>query len=379
MPGIYIHFPFCIHKCSYCDFYSIENLDGRDELVDAICKEIELRGSKIHQKQEIDTLFIGGGTPSLMKPKHIEQIFISLSKYFDFKKEAELTLECNPGTADVEHFKEYRKFGFNRMSMGVQSFVEKELEFLERIHSPSEVFKAFDLAKACGFENISIDLMFAVPGQTIESWQYSLEKAKELNPEHISAYSLIYEKGTPLYKQYISGKIKVIDEDTDIKLYELIDKNLSEIGMNQYEISNYCKQDRECKHNLGYWSSDEYYAFGPSAHGYLNGKRYWNYRSNLKYKKLLAEGKLPEEGSEILSLEEKIFESIYLGLRAKGIELTDFYKKYSINIIQECEQILSQFESEGYLTVSNTKIKLSNLGYFNSDTITLEIASKIIK
>ncbi|GAB1372197.1 radical SAM family heme chaperone HemW [Candidatus Kapaibacterium sp.] len=372
--GIYIHFPYCIHKCSYCDFYSIENLNSRNKFIRHLTNEISLRTDEFSSPVKADTLFIGGGTPSLMKPHHISQVFESLHKHFSFESDSEMTMECNPGTIDVKHFKAYKELGINRISFGVQSFLDKDLVFLERIHKPVDVSNAIQIARDTGFENISIDLMFALPGQTIEDWKYNLESAISLETEHISAYSLIYEPGTPLYENYISGQVKIIEEDLDFELYSSTHKLLTGAGFEQYEISNYAKNKKYCRHNLKYWSSEEYFGFGPSAHGYLNGSRYWNYRNNDTYFKLLTDNSLPTEGKETLTLEQKAFEAIYLGLRAQGLDLTKFQNDYGIELANNISKKIKMMESDNLIRYFDNKVILTNKGYFVSDNITLEFA-----
>lgn len=377
MSSIYIHFPFCIHKCSYCDFYSIENLKGIDPFVNSLVKEIELRGSMQDRKPTINTLFLGGGTPSLISPDNMQKIMLAVNEYFEIADDAEITLECNPGAADRQYFEEYRQIGFNRMSIGVQSFNESELNFLERIHSPRDADKAFSLARDCGFDNISIDLMFAIPRQTRESWLNTLTRAASLAPEHISAYSLIYEPNTPLYKRLQDGKFKPLDEDIDISLYEMTAEVLGEIGLEQYEVSNYAKKGKKCRHNLNYWDTGTYHAFGPSAHGYDGNVRYWNFRSNMKYKRLISEGKLPIEGQETLSRQQRTLEAIYLGLRAEGLDIAKFQRDYGINIAQSCQRSIDDLSRHGYWSLDAGILRLTNIGYFNNDSLTVSIYNQI--
>jgi oxygen-independent coproporphyrinogen III oxidase len=377
MNGIYIHFPYCVHKCSYCDFYSIENLNSRNRFVQNLCNEIvkyrEVSGSKINA----DTLFFGGGTPSLMKPHHIEKIFETLHNNIDFADNTEMTMECNPGTIDIKYMSVYKALGINRISFGVQSFIDRDLKFLERIHSPDDVGKALDIARNAGFENISIDLMFALPDQSLDDWRYNLEKAVELETNHISAYSLIYEPGTPLYEEYISGKIQPQSDDKDAELYEITGEVLTKAGFEQYEVSNYAKPGFKCKHNLKYWSGSEYFGFGPSAHSYIDKRRYWNFRSNHKYFELLEKNELPVEGFEKLSEKQILFEKIYLGLRAEGLNIYELKGTYNIDLYDENEKLIHNLKSEGLLTFDDGVIKLTNKGYFVGDNITVEFAKSL--
>jgi oxygen-independent coproporphyrinogen-3 oxidase len=321
-----------------------------------------------------DTLFFGGGTPSLMKPHHIEKIFNTLHKYIEFTSDAEMTMECNPGTIDLKFMGVYKSLGINRISFGVQSFIEKDLKFLERIHSTEDAQKAVEIARTVGFENVSVDLMFALPGQTADDWRYNLECAVKLDTNHISAYSLIYEPGTPLYNDFINGKVAPQDEDSDTELYSITDSVLTKTGFSQYEVSNYAKNGYKCKHNLKYWDGGDYIGLGPSAHGYIDGQRYWNYRSNEKYFELLSKNELPVEGYENLTLEQKIFESIYLGLRAEGIDNNSFKSKFGIDILDLNKELIEKLQLSNHLIKTENGIKLTNSGYFIGDNITLEFS-----
>jgi len=299
MYGIYLHFPFCISKCHYCDFYSITELSPIDNFVNALCKEIQLQDSisRIH-KPKVDTIFLGGGTPSLLKPSQLEIIIETLYKYFDIAQNTEFTIECNPGTLTETSLKEFRGLGINRLSIGVQSFNQDELKFLQRIHTTDDAVKSIEIARKSGFENISIDLIFSIPGQTLESWNNTLEKTISMELEHISAYSLIYEKDTPLYNDWLNHKVEKTDEETEAKYYETLIEKLVNHGLEHYEVSNFAKPNKKCRHNLKYWQGEEYFAFGPSANGYLNNTRYWNVKNLKLYFDSINQNKLPIEGSE---------------------------------------------------------------------------------
>lgn len=373
--GIYIHYPYCVHKCSYCDFYSLESRKSEKDFAELILREIELRcdGDKI----PADTIFFGGGTPSLMSPDLLASILDKLHNHFDISSDSEITLECNPGTIDIQYFTEYKSLGINRISFGVQSFNERELHFLERIHSADDVFKAFDTARKVGFDNISLDLIFAIPGQTLETWKDTISKAISLEPNHISTYSLIYEEGTPLYRKLIKKKIKSQSEDSDIEFYNYAVEQYSKAGFELYEVSNFAKNEKYCKHNLKYWMSEEYYAFGPSAHGYVDGFRYANYRSIGKYKNHLRNSNLPEENRENVSLKEQIYERLYLELRALGLRLDKFKNDFGIDLYHISQNIIKEIESHGYGKLKGNTLKLSSVGYFIGDELTLRFMQKI--
>ncbi len=377
MTGIYIHFPFCIKKCFYCDFYSLEQLDQIDIFIENLCKEIELHAAIYPITSKIDTIFFGGGTPSLLKPEHLNKILNTLNTYLTIEEFSEITLECNPGTVDIQYLEEYKKIGINRLSFGVQSFVDKELEFLERIHTADEALRAIKTAQDIGFDNISLDLIFSLPNQTISQWNKTLSKAIKLNPDHISAYSLIYEQGTPLHKQWQQGKIKKLDEDSDAELYIYTMKKLRKYGYEQYEVSNYTRNNKPSRHNLKYWYGDDYIAFGPSAHGKRGRQRYWNYSSLAKYNKLIQEGKLPIEGNEELSNIDIFFESIFLQLRAKGFNILDFEEKFGMDLMADLAFVFSEYVPEKYFEVKDDWVCLTAKGYCFADEISTEIMSRL--
>lgn len=377
--GIYLHFPYCVHKCSYCDFYSIEKLNSRSKFADAVANEIKLRKLNQEKKPKAHTIFFGGGTPSLMKPAQLEIIYNALADSYDLSELKEWTMECNPGTIDSKYLDEYKSFGVNRISFGVQSFNSDELKFLERIHDEKQIVKAIDTARKAGFDNISIDLIYAIPGQTYESWNDTLNKALSLNTEHLSAYSLIYEPETPLFERYQRGELSVHSEESDEHFYRTAVEKFIENGYEHYEISNFAKPGKKCLHNLKYWRSENYHAFGPSAHGLVNDERYWNFRDLNKYFEMLRQGILPIENSETLSMEQKMNEFIYLDLRSEGLRFDIFYEIFCIDLQQITRDFIQNLITAGYAKMKGNLLKLTWRGYFISDKITLEfinLASK---
>ena len=375
--GIYIHIPFCHKKCSYCDFYSIEKVSQIDDFVLLLCKEIDLWSTTVDQKYSIDTLFFGGGTPSLLSASHIKTIFTTLQKYFEFIPDFEWTLECNPGTVSTESLTSYKNIGVNRISFGVQSFHQNELDFLERIHSPEQAKQAVQFAKDAGFTLISVDLMYALPSQTLETWKETLKEAIQLGTTHISAYSLIYEEGTPLHAQYTKGLVVPIDEDIDVQLYHYANKELTSAGFVQYEVSNYAKNGEMCKHNLKYWNSEEYISFGPSAHGYFQGARYWNVRALSSYTEKISNGILPVINKELLTKEQRCFEMAFLGLRSTGIRLRAFEEEFGINLLELLAIDLKLWEEEKLIEIHNGILRSTSLGYQLNDAISLKVISKL--
>lgn len=375
MTGIYIHIPFCVRKCFYCDFYSDTDFSSQEKFVESLLKEIRLQKKLYPDYDKIDTIFLGGGTPSVLPIHHLKIIFDTINDHFEISSETEITIECNPGTDVISKFEDYLKIGINRISLGVQSFNDNELKFLQRIHSSQKAIDTFNGARSAGFENISIDLIFSIPDQTLETLNQSIESAISLNPDNISYYSLIYEPETPLYADYESGKVKKVRDEADAANYELIIKSFQEAGYIQYEVSNFSKPGKQCRHNLIYWHGNEYFGFGPSAHGYLQNQRYWNIRNTGKYNQLLAENRFPVEGSESLSLKNRFEEVVYLGLRADGININEISKVFSNDFKQKALTFLELYQNEGFFIMSGEHISLSPKGYLFCDEICLKFLS----
>lgn len=377
MKSLYFHIPFCVHKCFYCDFYSITESGYHSEFTEALCNEINLRFSGLPDSTIAETIYFGGGTPSLLGTSFYENIFNSIRSKYQIINETEVTIECNPGTIDPEKLKALRESGFNRISLGIQSFNDDELHFLQRIHNSEEAKKSFSVARNAGFDNISIDLMFSLPGQTEDSLKYTIDEALMLEPDNISFYSLIYEEGTPLYDNWKADRINKLADDTDASFYKLIINRLSMAGYNQYEISNFSKKGKESKHNLVYWHCGEYLGFGPSAHGYYQGRRYWNVRNLKKYIQTLNENQLPEDGSEILTMENKIQEFIYLAIRADGIDARRLKSEFGLNF--GLADLLSDFIDSKMIKNENSIFSLTKKGYMLCDEIALILMNRIEK
>ena len=329
--GIYIHIPFCTVKCMYCDFYSITNrLEDTPQFIKAIIEEIKL-SKDIHNKNyDFDTIFFGGGTPSLIDPIWIDKILTNLYKTFTFKKNIEISIEVNPGEIKLEKLKTLKKIGLNRISIGVQSLDEKLLKFLDRLHSPIESIETYKNARKAGFNNINADLIFNIPNQSLVQWEKDIQTMIELNVDHISSYSLTVEKGTVLNKEVNRGNIIMPNDANDKRMYLLAVNELINNNYDQYEISNFAKQNKRCLHNLHYWNLDPYISFGPSSHSYDTKKRWWNTKSLDKYLKMISNGKLPIQGYETLNIKEKFNELILNGLRMNdGIKILRLKNVYS--------------------------------------------------
>ncbi|MCS6966371.1 MAG: radical SAM family heme chaperone HemW [Candidatus Kapabacteria bacterium] len=349
MRGLYLHIPFCEHKCCYCDFYSVERLELLELFVAALCREIELLAEQLPEAvaEPIGTVYFGGGTPSLLAPQQMERIVTRVHRSFRLEPWAEWSIECNPGTVDPERLRAYRELGINRISFGVQSFQDEELRSLERIHTAREAIQAVEWAQQVGFINLNVDLMFAVPGQTLRSWRKTLQQALALAPKHISAYSLIWERGTPLYARWQRGEIAPVAEELDAAQYELAAEMLGSSGYVHYEVSNFARPGYACRHNLLYWHGAEYIALGPSAHGHLQGRRYWNVRNLRRYMESIARGSLPVAGSERIGPRERLEELIFLGLRADGIRFDRLRQEFDIELAVEAASLLEQWSEQG--------------------------------
>ena len=370
MSGIYIHVPFCRSKCTYCDFYLITNLNLIDKFTDSLLKEIELY-SKEYQDVTFDTIFFGGGTPSLIGAERLKKIIEKLRTNFKIDPNTEVCIEANPEDLLNTDIKSFRDAGINRISFGIQSFNNEELKFLTRNHTAEEALLTIEQAKEY-FDNISIDLIYSLPGQTKEDLLRSVDIAISTGVPHISAYTLIFEKFTKLYTLLKNGKVIKNTESNEAEMYHLVSSKLNEAGYDHYEISNFAKPGYESRHNKKYWNYESYLGFGPSAHSFFNGKRFNNYRDIVKYNVMLAENKLPIEEVYDLKPEDNKKEFIMLALRSEGVN----YERYE-NLIGS--DFKKEFESEiDALIENNLAEKDDNRFYLNTNGYLLadEIVSK---
>ena len=362
---LYVHIPFCVRKCQYCDFLSgPSDEETKDRYIEALLKEI--RAAEHTEDYEIVSVFIGGGTPSALKAEAIASIMRTLQEQFFFCEDAEVTIEANPGTVDLEKLTIYRNVGINRLSLGLQSTDAEELKLLGRIHSYEEFLKSYEWAREAGFSNINIDLMFAIPGQTGEAWRQHLYQVAELNPEHISAYSLIIEEGTPFAEQ----NLDLPDEDTEYQMYEDTAEILERYGYRQYEISNYAKQGYMCRHNAGYWQRREYLGFGLDASSLYGGMRFSNTHQMQEY---LKESRNPDQIRQdvtVLSRNERIEEFMFLGLRmTEGISEKKFEENFDVRLMDVYGDILQKYEETGFMEHIETKWRLTRKGIHVSNHI----------
>ena len=359
--SLYVHIPFCLRKCRYCDFLSAPQTDiDRERYVKALIREIKTQ-KDCPAGRPVDTVFFGGGTPSVLSADQIGRIIDALREVFLILPDAEVSLETNPGTADFEKLSAFKEAGINRLSMGVQSMHDEELHLLGRIHTAEQALEAFKTARAAGFDNINIDLMSALPGQTFDSWADSLRQAVEWRPEHISAYSLIIEPGTPFSALYEAGELPPLpDEETDRKMYHYTREYLAQHGYGRYEISNYALKGRECRHNSGYWTGHPYLGFGIGAASYVNGARFSNIPDFETYIVEMEKAGIPAEIEQVyekvrteihsLTEQEKMEEFMFLGLRmTAGVKTSDFASRFGKSLDEVYGDVIRRHLAQGLL------------------------------
>ncbi len=361
--GIYVHIPFCKSKCSYCDFTSFAN---KEKIIE---KYIECLKKEIKNKESnnciIDTIYIGGGTPSFIESKYIKEIVETIKSKFKIKQEAEITIEINPGTVNEEKLKDYKKTGINRISIGLQSTNNKILKQIGRIHTYEEFLNTYNLAKKVGFKNINVDLMLALPSQTLEELEDSVQKVIKLEPKHISVYSLIIEEGTKMQQLVDSKKIQLPSDELERKMYWNIKNKLEENGYIHYEISNFSKKGFESKHNTNCWNQKEYLGLGLSAHSYINNERFCNTSNIEEYIKNVENNNFKGniQICEIQNEEEKKKEYMLLALRKlEGVDIGEFKNKFVDNPIYLYRKELEKLVNEDLIEIDLNNIKLTNKG-----------------
>ncbi len=367
--GIYIHIPFCDHKCIYCDFYSIIRYDDVEKYLKAILHEIDLQAQKFSAGRKIETIYFGGGTPSFMSVEYIDTILNFVQNKFKVSEDAEITLETNPGTVSKTKLSEFKSIGINRLSVGVQSFDPDELKFLTRIHDPKTAILTIESGSEAGFENINLDLIFNLPGQSKERWKFNLETAASLPVKHISAYSLILERGTILNKMVLDGKVQMHDSDFDADLYEFTIDFLQKKEFNQYEVSNFAKEGFECLHNKIYWDYKEYLGFGTSAHSFIENKRWWNYSALNFYISSVLERNEAASGSELLDKKLMEEEYVMLALRSGGLKLNELNNRFGNAWYKRNELLLENYISSGFFQQKDNFLKFTKKGYTICDEI----------
>lgn len=375
MAGLYIHIPFCESRCIYCGFYSTTSLNKREAYVDALCKEMELRPIKqeLGSNESIQTIYLGGGTPSQLSAQQLIRLFAAIKQNYNYTKDMEITMECNPDDITEEFCETLQLLPVNRISMGAQTFSDQRLRFLHRRHTAQEVKQAIMRLRAIGIHNISIDLMYGFPNETLADWQSDIEQAIQLNVEHISAYCLMYEEGTALYRMLEQGKIKEIEEETSRQMYEMLVALLIQAGYEHYEISNFARPGYYSRHNNSYWHEVAYIGLGAAAHSYRRTsdfvERSWNVENIQKYIDEINQGQLPSEKEE-LDLNTRFNELVMTALRTQeGIDLEKMKQEFGITLYQKLIRDAHPYINQNMIKIDGNHLSLTNKGIFISDYI----------
>lgn len=372
MTGLYIHIPICVSKCRYCDFYKLTPNEWDNIELFLQCLEIELK--RLPKGFAPETVFIGGGTPTALEPNELERLFGSLSAWIDLSKVVEFSSEANPGTLTPEKLAIMKAGGVNRVSIGVQSFNDKALRLLGRIHKGDEAIAGFRMLREAGFDNVNIDLIQSIPGMAPEDILDDARRVVALEPEHISYYNLIYEPGTPMTHDRDSGRIVPPGDDEEADNYFAVKTLLENAGYGHYEISNFCKPGRECQHNVLYWKGGEYFGCGPSAHSHWKAARFGNIPDLSGYCERLLKKANPFDELERLSTEDKARETLVMGLRLlKGVDVVDFERQTRVSIEALCGGVLKELEDEQLLQRAEGRVALVEEALFISNSIFSEL------
>lgn len=368
MAGIYLHIPFCKRRCIYCDFFSTTQSEKKTAYVDALCQELTQRKDYL-EGEEVETIYLGGGTPSQLDGKDLERIFHTLYDTYSISSDAEITLEANPDDLTAGYVEMLRTFPFNRLSMGIQTFREETLQLLHRRHTAAQAIEAFHRCRKAGFENISIDLMYGLPGETLETWEADLQQAISMKPEHISAYHLIYEEGTALWKLREQHRVEEADEELSVALFTLLIHKLKENGYQHYEISNFCLPGMYSRHNSSYWTGKKYLGCGPSAHSYNGHSRQWNVASLEGY---IGKVKRNETYFEVeqLDLYTRYNDFVITTIRTVwGLPLHKLKAEFGETLYNYCLRMAKPHLEQGTLQITDHVLHLSESGIFVSDGI----------
>jgi len=370
MPGLYIHIPFCRTKCSYCDFFSITDTGPMDDFIRALCREAETRRGEF---PAFDTIYVGGGTPSVLPVKFIETILTTVRRTFTILPDAEITIEVNPADWGLPELKSLRGMGVNRLSIGVQSLNDKELRLLGRRHTAEQAMRTLENVSSAGFENVCIDLIYGLPGQSIPMWQETLSKALSHAPAHLSCYELEIKKNTPLGRRFMHGEYVQGPEEQQRGFFMQTSVFLSGRGYLHYEISNFARgMDRASRHNLKYWDHTPYLGLGPSAHSFHHNRRWWNHGSVQNYVRDLDAGKQPVGGAEELTREQLALEALFLGLRtSRGIDTETYTRRYGIDLMAEHGPALEEWQRAGLVEITHGSIRPTLGGMAVSDRLAL--------
>ena len=368
MAGIYIHIPFCKRRCIYCDFFSTTQSEKKAEYVHALVRELEMRKDYMGE-EEIETIYLGGGTPSQLSQEELEEIFAYIYKVYKVTPDAEITLEANPDDLTPEYISMLRSLPINRISMGIQTFQEETLKLLHRRHTARQAIEAFRRCREAGFQNISIDLMYGLPGETLETWEQDLQQAIDLHPEHISAYHLIYEEGTTLWNLREQNKVEEAEEELSLTLFKTLIERLTKAGYQHYEISNFCLPGLHSRHNSSYWTGKKYLGCGPSAHSFDGISRQWNVSSLEKYLEGIRSNQLDFELEE-LDLYTRYNDFVITSIRTCwGMPLAQLRTTYGETLYNYCLRMAKPHIEQGVLEIKEDTLKLTPQGIFISDGI----------
>ncbi len=370
--GAYIHIPFCIKKCSYCDFFSLPCPDESylDKYTQALLNEIKIRGQQMPLVQ-LESIYLGGGTPSLLNGQQLKSILQTVTNEFTLLPEAEVSLEANPATLDKIKLAQMEEAGINRISLGVQSFFNDELALLGRVHNAKAVMETIELFHARGWKNFNLDLIYGLPGQSLDKWMQSLKQAVDCGPSHLSMYLLQLEEETPMGKDVAAGHLQMLNEDAEWYMFDQAMEYLEGKGFEHYEISNFCRPGYECRHNLRYWEAEEYLGLGAGAVSFINSSRFINEPYLKQYVDTLLTGEQwPVQELEDMSERELMIDALILGLRlCAGIDLDQFKERFGVDITSEYKKIIAYYRGRGLLNIANGHLKFTKAGYFLSNQV----------
>jgi oxygen-independent coproporphyrinogen-3 oxidase len=374
MSALYLHIPFCKQACHYCDFHFSTNFRNKKEVVDAICKEIELQQNYLSNKK-LNSIYFGGGTPSLLNESELTQIFETISKYFSSDAQTEITLEANPDDLNIEKLQLVKRLGINRLSIGIQSFNDEHLRYMNRSHTAQEAQNCIKDARQMGFESLTIDLIYGIPSPNHASWKKDLEICVALELPHISSYCLTIEDKTAFGHWLKKGKIKAIDDDFAVEQFELLVNTLQKNKYQHYEISNFALKDSYSQHNSNYWKKGAYLGVGPSAHSYNGESRQYNIANNRQYVLKISEGKIPCQ-IEVLTHKDHINEYIMTSLRTQwGCDLDFLAKEFQHQFDKEVMQEIQNLQKEGLIFIDGKIIKLTLRGKLFADYLAAKLFS----
>jgi oxygen-independent coproporphyrinogen III oxidase len=368
--GLYIHIPFCLRKCHYCNFYSAVTTSSIPTYLAALSQEMEMVRD---QWGPFDTVYIGGGTPSILTLKQLESILAHVQETFVLLPGTEITLEANPGDLNLPFLRDLRKMRINRLNIGTQSFDQRILDFLGRRHSPEQAISVVESARRAGFQNLGLDLIYGIPGQDLESWRETLSQALVFSPEHLSCYQLTIEGNTLLGQKHRNGEFRIPEEVLQFDYFMKTSEWLEEAGYLHYEVSNFAKSPAYAsRHNQKYWNHTPYLGLGPAAHSFKGGERWWNHSSLDQYLADIEMAKLPVEKKEILTSDQLQLETLFLGLRThRGISLQDFTREFHVDLIAEKEKILTRLQEGGFLSIQDGFLVPTRAGLAVADSLAL--------